>query len=176
LVSVVRRCALLLLVLPLAAHAAPSQPKLKVMLLTGQSSKYHNWALSSVILKRILEQPGRFTVQTVTTPPTGADMSGFHPNFKSCDVVVMDYEGDEWPAATQQAFAEFIRGGGGLVTFHDTDNTFPKWPEWNEMIGVGGWEGRTETAGPKVRWRDGKMALDHSPGNASHPPKHDYQI
>ena len=170
------RLLLLLLVLPLATGAAPSQSKIKVMLLTGQCSKYHNWALSSIILKRILEEPGRFVVDTVNTPPTGADMSGFHPKFKNYNVVVMDYEGDEWPAASKQAFAEFIGSGGGLVTFHDTDNTFPKWSEWNEMIGVGGWGGRDETSGPKVRWRDGRMVLDNSPGKASHPPKHDFQI
>ena len=174
--SLIRGLAFLLFLVPLAASAAPDQSKIKVMLLTGQCSKYHNWALSSVILKRMLEEPGRFTVESVTTPPTGSDMSGFRPNFKSCDVVVMDYEGDEWPAATKLAFGEFISGGGGLVTFHDTDNTFPKWSEWNEMIGVGGWGGRDETSGPKVRWRDGKMVLDNSPGNASHPPKHDFQI
>jgi len=44
------------------------------------------------------------------------------------------------------------------------------------MIGVGGWGGRTAAAGPKVRWRDGKMVLDDSPGNAGHPPPHDFQV
>ena len=166
----------LLLALALPSQAAPAQPKIKVMLLTGQCSRYHNWALSSVILKRELEQPGCFEVASVVTPPTGADMSGFHPNFKEYQVVVMDYEGDEWPEATKQAFADFVSQGGGLVSFHATDNTFPKWAAWNEMIGVGGWEGRTESCGPKVRWRDGKMVLDNSPGTAGHPAKHDYLI
>jgi type 1 glutamine amidotransferase len=69
-----------------------------------------------------------------------------------------------------------MRDGGGLVSFHATDNAFPKWTEFNEMIGVGGWGGRTAAAGPKVRWRDGKMVLDDSPGTAGHPPAHDYQI
>lgn len=175
-IAIICCLALVLLMLPLAVSAAPAQPKIKVMLLTGQCSKYHNWALSSIILKRMLEDPGCFTVENVHTPPTGADMSGFHPDFKNYDVVVMDYEGDEWPAATKLAFAKFIADGGGLVTFHDTDNAFPKWSEWNEMIGVGGWGGRNETCGPKIRWRDGKMVLDSSPGTAGHPPKHDFPI
>jgi type 1 glutamine amidotransferase len=153
-----------------------ADPKIRVMLLTGQCNQYHNWALSSVILKRILEQPGLFTVTSVVTPPKGADLSEFKPDFTSCDVVVMDYEGDDWPEPTRQAFAEFIRSGGGLVSFHATDNAFPKWTEFNEMIGVGGWEGRTAAAGPKVRWRDGKMVLDNSPGTAGHPAPHDFQI
>src|SRR5689334_12899658 len=137
-----------------------AEPKVRVMLLTGQCNQYHNWALSSAILKRILEQPGLFTVTSVVTPPKGGDMSGFKPDFTAFDVVVMDYEGDDWPEPTRQAFAEFVRNGGGLVSFHATDNAFPKWTEFNEMIGVGGWEGRTAAAGPKVRWRDGKMVLD----------------
>jgi type 1 glutamine amidotransferase len=158
------------------AKARGAEPVIRVMLLTGQCSQYHNWGLSSAILKRVLEQPGVFTVSSVVTPPKGGDMSGFKPDFTRYDVVVMDYEGDDWPEPTREAFAEFIRNGGGLVSFHATDNTFPKWTEFNEMIGVGGWGGRTAAAGPKVRWRDGKMVLDDSPGTAGHPPSHDFQI
>src|ERR1051326_2393884 len=84
------------------ANAQSAKPKIRVMLLTGQCSQYHNWALSSVILKRVLEQPGIFTVTSVVTPPKGGDMSGFNPNFATCDVVVMDYEGDDWPESTRQ--------------------------------------------------------------------------
>ena len=157
-------------------NAQGAEPKIRVMVLTGQCNQSHNWALSSAILKRLLEEPGNFTVTSVVTPPKGADMSGFKPDFTQCDVVVMDYEGSDWPEATRQAFAEFIRNGGGLVPFHATDNAFPRWTDFNEMIGVGGWGGRSTAAGPKVRWRDGKMVLDESPGNASHPPPHDFQI
>ncbi len=151
-------------------------PKIRVMLLTGQCSQYHNWPLSSAILQRVLEQPGIFRVTSVVTPPKGGDMSSFRPDFTNYDVVVMDYEGDDWPEATQQDFARFIGNGGGLVSFHATDNAFGSWTEFNEMIGVGGWGGRTAAVGPKVRWRDGKMVLDDSPGTASHPPAHDFQI
>lgn len=161
---------------PLIASAVASPEKVKVMLLTGQCSKYHNWALSSKVLKRILDEPGRFAVDTLMTPPAGADMSNFKPDFKAYDVVVMDYEGDDWPESTQKEFDQYMKAGGGLVTFHDTDNAFPKWEEWNEMIGVGGWGGRTDACGPKVRWRDGKMVLDDSPGGATHPPRHDFVI
>jgi len=175
--NLLRRFVLPLLLLPLLAQGAPAPAKIKVMLLTGQCSKYHNWELSSKILKGILDAPGRFTVDTVTTPPPGADMSGFHPDFKPYDVIVMDYEGDEWPSTTKLAFADYLSRGGGLVTFHDTDNAFPKWAEWNEMIGVGGWGGRNQSSGPKVRWREGRMVLDYTtPGNAGHPPKHDFVI
>jgi len=160
----------------LALVASAAEKDINVMLLTGQCSRYHNWELSSRILNRILDDAGRFQVDVVTTPPKGADMSAFAPDFSQYQVVVMDYEGDEWPEPTKAAFAKFISDGGGLVTFHDTDNAFPKWQEWLDMTAVGGWAGRDESWGPKIRWRDGKMVLDDSPGTATHPPQHDFLI
>ncbi len=155
------------------------------MLLTGQSSKYHDWTKSAPLVRSHLEQTGLFSVDVVTTPPTGADMAGFRPDFSGYAAVVMVYEGAEWPEATKAAFVDYMRNGGGLVSVHDTDNAFPYWKEWNEMIGVGGWGfkadgnigARNETWGPKIRWRDGRMVLDDTtPGNATHPPRHDFLV
>ncbi len=168
--------ALILVALSLMLTATAADKPINVMLLTGQCSQYHNWELSSQILKRILDDAGRFNVDVVTTPPKGADMSKFNPDFTNYQVVVMDYDGDEWSGPTKNAFAKYISAGGGLVTFHDTDNAFPKWNEWLEMIAVGGWAGRDESWGPKIRWRAGAMVLDESPGTATHPPQHDFLI
>jgi type 1 glutamine amidotransferase len=169
---------IILPVLMLAAIAAPAaQSRSKVMILTGQCNPYHNWAVSSVAIKRMLDETGKFDVTVVTSPAKGQDMSGFRPTFAGFAAVVMDYEGDDWPEPTQRAFVEYVRGGGGLVLVHAADNAFPKWKEFLEMSGVGGWGGRNESWGPKVRWRDGKMVLDStSPGNATHPPKHDFVV
>jgi uncharacterized protein len=49
---------------------------------------------------------------------------------------------------------------------HAADNAFPNWPAYNEMIGVGGWRNRTETAGPHWYYEDGKLVSDTHPGNA----------
>lgn len=173
--------ACLLWTTPVLFGAAP----VKIMLLTGQSSKYHDWTRCSPIVRNYLEQTGLFTVDTVTTPPAGADMSGFSPVFSDYAAVVMVYEGAEWPEATKQAFVDYMKNGGGLVSVHDTDNTFPYWKEWNRMIGVGGWGfkadgnigARNESWGPMIRWRDGKMVLDHATrGNATHPARHDFIV
>lgn len=175
--------ALLLLAGTVQILAAPAMPK--VMLLTGQSSRYHDWTKSSPLIKRYLDETGLFTVDVVTTPPTGADMGGFAPTFDGYAAVVVDYEGAEWPAATKQAFVAYMKNGGGLVVIHASDNAFPFWPEWNEMIGVGGWGlkadgtigARNESWGPKVRWRDGHFVLDSTtPGNAGHPARHDFAV
>ncbi|MBL9199345.1 MAG: ThuA domain-containing protein [Opitutaceae bacterium] len=165
----------------LAGAATP----IKVMLLTGQSNQYHDWAKSAPVVRDALASTGLFAVDVVTTPPKGADMSGFAPKWSDYAAVVMVYEGAEFPEATKAAFVAYMKNGGGLVTVHDSDNAFPYWKEFNEMIAVGGWGfrpngtigARDATWGPKIRWRDGKMVLDaETPGNASHPPRGDFVV
>jgi hypothetical protein len=147
-----------------------------ILLVTGQCSQYHDWPRSSATLARMLDDTGLFAVTTVMSPPAGGDMTAFHPDFAGHDAVVLDYEGDDWPEPTRQAFDDYLRGGGGLVVVHASDNAFPRWPAFQTMIGVGGWGGRDESWGPKVRWRDGGIALDRSPGLAAHPPIHEFEI
>ena len=69
-----------------------------------------------------------------------------------------------------------LLSGGGLVIFHASDNAFPAWPEFQLLCGISGWAGRTESSGPKVRWRGGVQVLDDSPGTARHPARHDFIV
>ena len=39
-----------------------AQAPIQVLLVTGQSNRYHNWEVSSPIVKRQLEESGRFAV------------------------------------------------------------------------------------------------------------------
>lgn len=125
-----------------------------------------------------MEGSGLFTVEIVTSPEKGKDMSSFKPNFQAFDVVVMDYNGDEWCDEMKTSFVNYVRNGGGLVIFHAADNSFPKWKEYNQMIGLGGWGQRNESAGPYVYMQDnGKIIRDNSPGKGgSHGPQHDYTV
>ena len=150
--------------------------RVRALIVTGQMNRSHRWEVSSVILRRLLESAGRFDVSIATSPPKGADMAGFKPAWNEHDVVVVDYDGDDWPQGTRAAFVEYVARGGGLVIYHSTDNAFPQWKEFNEMIGLGGWGGRDESCGPKVRWRDGGVVLDPGPGTATHPPQHEYAV
>jgi type 1 glutamine amidotransferase len=164
----------------LAAAPAP----LRVMLLTGESNRYHDWTKSSPLVKKYLDEAGRFAVDVVTAPTKSVETSDFAPKFSDYAVVVMDYETMDWPAKTKTAFVDYVKNGGGLVTIHAADNAFPNWPEFNEMIGVGGW-GMTPTGGVnarnpadglKLRWRDGHAVTDNSPGGYGHPAPHDFTI
>jgi len=159
-----------------ACSTEPAAPEIKVMLLTGQSSKYHNWELSSTLLEKHLEAVDLFEVTKVVTPASGGDFSGFNPDFAAYDVVVLDYEGDSWPDPAKKGLEDFVGGGGGLVSVHATNNAFADWPAFNEMIGVGGWGGRDDDFGPKIHWFDGKAQRLNTPGSAMHPPKHDFEV
>ena len=104
-------------------------------------------------------------------------MDSFKPDFAKYDVIVANYTGADWPKETQDALVKYMENGGGLVIFHAADNAFPNWPEWNEMIAIGGWGGRNEKSGPMVRYRDGKVVLDNSPGvGGSHGPQHEFLV
>lgn len=148
---------------------------LKALIVDGQNN--HDWKGTTPVLKSLLEETGLFAVDVATSPAQKQPMDSFKPDFAKYDVVVANYTGDEWPKETQDALVDYMNNGGGLVIFHAADNAFPNWKEWNEMIAVGGWGGRDEKSGPKIRYRDGKVVLDDSPGRGgSHGPQHDFQI
>ena len=153
--------------LAICAHAAP----IKVLLVDGQNN--HAWATTSPEIKKILEEPGIFTVDVATSPKQGEDMNGFVPNFAAYQVVVSNYNGALWSPAAQEAFEKFVSGGGGFVPVHAANNSFPEWNAYNEMIGLGGWGGRNEKSGPWLRLREGKWTADTTPGNGgSHGAQH----
>ena len=155
--------------------AKNSKGPLKALIVDGQNN--HDWKSTTPVLKNLLEDTGLFIVDVATSPAGKQPMDSFKPDFAKYDVIVANYTGDEWPKETQDALVKYMSGGGGLVVFHAADNAFGKWKEWNEMIAVGGWGGRNEKSGPKIRYRDGKVVLDHSPGRGgSHGPQHDFQI
>ena len=162
-----------LLAFPLMLSAAP---KYKALIIDGQNN--HKWAEMTPFLKKALEDSGLFSVDVATTPGKGKDMSTFRPKFSDYKLVVSNYNGDVWPAATNQDFVAFVKNGGGFITYHAADNAFREWAEYNKMIGVGGWERRTEKDGPYVRVStDGKVTLDNSPGPGGHHGKqHPYVI
>ena len=148
---------------------------IKALIVDGQNN--HNWKGTTPVLKRLLEETGLFEVDVATSPSKGQPMDTFRPIFPKYDVIVANYTGDEWPKQTQDSLVKYMENGGGLVIFHAADNAFPKWKEWNEMIALGGWGGRNEKSGPMVRYRDGKVVFDNSPGRGgTHGPQHEFQV
>lgn len=143
-------------------YADARTAKHKALVVSGQNN--HNWEVSHKVLKLILDNSGMFETDIVLTAPAGGDMSCFKPDFSAYDVVVLDYNGDRWPAETDTAFMEYVRKGGGVIVYHAADNAFAGWEEFNKVIALGGWEGRDEKSGPYYYLVDGQTVLDSAPG------------
>ena len=163
----------LALVLPLfSAVSVHAADKIKVLLVDGQNN--HAWIATTPLIKAIIENAGIFTVDVSTTPK---DLAEWHPKFKDYGVVVSNYNGKDWPADVKKEFVDYVKQGGGFVAVHAANNSFSNWPEYNEMIGLGGWGGRNEKSGPYLRFRDGKFVKDETPGaGGGHGKQHEFVI
>jgi len=151
---------------------------LKALIIDGQNN-HGCWPQTTQLMKRHLERSGLFTVDVVTHAPRGVDPA-FQPRFADYAVVVSNFGhgAAAWKDETRAAFEDYVRGGGGLVVVHAADNSFPEWPAYNEMIGLGGWGNRNEKSGPYVYLReDGTLVRDDAPGpGGSHGPQIEFPL
>jgi uncharacterized protein len=152
-------------------------PRPRALIVDGRNN--HDWRASTPILRRILE---RWFDAAVATAPNGkGPAEGFVPDFAAHSVVVLNYSdlgnGGSWPKTTQQMFERYVTGGGGVVVFHAASSAFAEWPEYNRIIGLGGWGGRDERSGPMVRYRNGLEVRDTRPGKAGrHGKRHEFAV
>lgn len=152
--------------------------KIKVLIVDGQNN--HKWDITTPVLKHALESCGAFTVDVSTSPPKGSPAEAWHafkPDFTAYQAVVSNYNGEPWPQNVRDAFTKYVAAGGGFVSVHAANNSFPEWKEYNDMIGVGGWGGRNEKSGPWLYVKDGKLFRDTSAGNGgAHGPQHEFIV
>lgn len=140
---------------------------IKVLIIDGRNN--HDWRSTTKATKATLEKTGRFTVDVSTSPERRADKAAWdawRPKFSEYDVVLSNFNDDceveggcetVWSKQTQEDFEKFVREGGGFVPVHAADNAHGNWPEYNEIIGIGGWGGREAgRSGYLFRKIDGK--------------------
>ena len=174
-----------------------AEAKLKVLIVDGQNN-HEVWPKSTIMMKQYLEETGLFKVDICRTkftwkgerekaflPMAGVGQTedlkepksdpDFMPSFSKYDVVVSNFgwKAADWPEATQKALEKYMAKGGGFVSVHAADNSFPNWLEFNKMIGLGGWGDRNEKNGPYVYYtNEGELVRDNSPGGAgAHGPQ-----
>src|SRR4029077_9049093 len=95
----------------IAAVAPRAAAPIRVMLLDGESGgPYHNWRMTTRVLKKELDETGLFTVDVVTAPGAGADFGAFKPDFSKYQVIVLNYDApdDRWPADLKLAFERYV--------------------------------------------------------------------
>ncbi len=164
------------LVISAAGFLAYGQPPHKALIIDGQNN-HSNWPDTTKMMQVYLEQTKLFSVEIARTANEGIDET-FHPKFHDFDLVVSNYNGAAWPIDTQKDFVKYVEAGGGFAAVHAADNAFPEWPEYNRMIGLGGWGGRNEASGPLVYYDSkGKMVRDTSPKpGGNHGSQHAFAI
>ena len=163
----------------LLSHFILEAKTLEVLLLDGQNN--HNWKATTPVLTQALEKDGFAKVNVSTSPPKKSAQeawSSWKPDFEGHDVTVSNYNGEMWPEDIQKNLVKYVRNGGALVVVHAANNAFSGWSEYNEMIGLGGWGGRTEKSGPYLYFNDkGKLIRDPRPGRGgSHGPQHEFVV
>ena len=116
-----------------SGRSVPPQPKRSVLIVDGMNN--HDWERATRILKAILLDSGRFTVDVATSPPADAPSErwqAWKPDFARYDVVVMNFNGGHtakgvhWPRDLEKSLEDYVSGGGGLVSYHAANNSFPE--------------------------------------------------
>jgi hypothetical protein len=177
----------LLLTMPMHASGQDADDRPRVLLLTGQNN--HDWQRTAPMIRQILQETGLFDITTWHAPGSDTPQDAIDaPDFGTYDVVVWDYnprirsdsvafEDDyQWPAELRRAWVDYIRGGGKAFHIHASNNPFPGWQEFEEMVGLlwrspaAGCALYLDEAGDKVTVAKGEGS------RSGHGKKHDYVI
>ena len=127
--------------LSVSTQAAVTNGKIKLLIVEGVSN--HDWHHRLALVREILAKDGSFDVDVSVTPQTADDPAwqSWRPDFSKYDVVLSGYNNlggkPRWPEAVQKSFASFVTNGGGFYCYHEANNSFEEWPEYNRMIGLG---------------------------------------
>ena len=120
--------------------------KIRLLIVEGVSN--HDWQHRLALVKEILARDGSFEVDVTVTPSKAGDPAWekWRPDFSKYDVVLSGYNNlggkPGWPEPVRRTFEEFVRDGGGFYCYHEANNAFAEWPEYNRIIGLG-WRGKS---------------------------------
>jgi len=131
----------------IANAAFAGDKKIRVVLVDGQNN--HQWPLTTPVMKKALEDSGKFTVEISTSTkrnqekliPANWQSGPFPPDLSKFDVLLSNYNGEAWPKEMQKDLDERLKAGKiALSIVHAANNSFGGWNEYRQMIGMG-WYG-----------------------------------
>lgn len=138
--------------------------KIDVLLISGKTDKYHNWQIKADNYKTLLKTIPRFRTEELILNDSNDYNLPKTLELSKYKVIILNINNVIWQDYSKRMFENYIQKGGGLVIMHEADNAFPEWPEFNEMIGLGGWGGRNQKTGPYYYFKDGKYVTENTPG------------
>ena len=132
------------------ALAQTPQPKLQALIITGQNG--HDWRATTPVLRKCLEDTGRFQVRVVEEFRGAGDET-----LAPYDVVVLNYYDQKpeqrWGDRANQALLKYVQSGKGVVVYHFSAAAFNGWTEY-EKLSAGNWR----------------------PNNGHHSARHDFKV
>lgn len=130
-----RSLCILLLFLGISLHAA-ERDSIRILVLSGSNN--HDWKSTSARLIKMYSEAGLFSVDVTTKPDTLN-----YSSLKNYDAVVSNWNSWpnnnlRWPESTEKGLLDFVKNGGGLVTFHASSSAFYAWKEF-KTISTSAW-------------------------------------
>jgi type 1 glutamine amidotransferase len=146
-------CAFALVLAAATLGFGQAPKKLQVLIVTGQNTASHDWHGTTPVLRKLLEDTGRFEVR-VAEEFRGAGPETLAPY----DLIVLSYyDGRKpelrWGERTDAALLNYVRSGKGLVIYHFALAAFDGWTDYEKLCGG--------------NWR---------PNNGHHSARHDYTV
>jgi type 1 glutamine amidotransferase len=115
---------------------AKNKESIQVLILSGRNN--HDWEQTTRQLEEIFSDCELFGY-TITLQPDTLESE----DFRDIDVVLSNWNSwpeneVRWPEKAEQALSEFIKKGGGFVTFHASTSAFYEWSEFKKFT-TGAW-------------------------------------
>lgn len=103
---------------------------IRVLILSGQNN--HDWKSTTPKLVEILNESGKFAVQTTDDPGalTAERLSSFDVLLSNWNAFGLDPKTSGWPKETRKAYLDFVRQGRGHVVVHAGSASFADWDEY----------------------------------------------
>ncbi|HWU01301.1 MAG TPA: ThuA domain-containing protein [Novosphingobium sp.] len=118
----------------------PAEKRLKVLILSGWNSYEHDWTGVNNLLRKQLQDTGRFDVRVIEDFDHGN-----LDTLKGYDVVLLNYSSrwvyndpveHRWSPEAEKALFDYVRQGGGLVAYHSSFTFGYNWPEYRRLVGA----------------------------------------
>jgi len=123
------------------ATAGAAEAKLRVLVLSGSNN--HNWRETTPVIKSVLEDSGRFSVDVTE------DVPNLKPEvFAPYQLILSNYNDFgkqppvKWSPETQTAFLAHLAKGNGFLALHAGSSVFYDWPEFQSYC-CGTWKDGT---------------------------------
>ncbi|MCC7399574.1 MAG: DUF1080 domain-containing protein [Planctomycetes bacterium] len=116
------------------AATLPQDPPIRAVVITGANN--HDWKWTAPEIAGALRETGRFVVQVEDQPQQFLATALALHAAGQLDLLVLDYNGPRWGEAAEQGFLAAVRAGCGVSVLHASNNAFPGWTDYENLVGL----------------------------------------